>query len=127
MQHRFFLLFLATCVLSTACGSDRPVVGYDGPIPSDEARQLLEELQGETIADAGGLLDADGLELDGFAVIPNPRTGKSPVMRVSRGDRVEWIPLLTDGDVADLYRRVRGSAPDGIEGEMSEAYRQLWR
>ena len=34
-----------------------------------------------------------------------------------------WILLRTDGDVADLHRRMTGSVPAGLGGPLSAEYR----
>ena len=64
---------------SAAARSDRPAPGYHGPCPSPEAQGLLLELRGATLALAGG----GEVVIGDFAVVPNPVTGKGPVVGLS--------------------------------------------
>lgn len=121
-----FPSLLALTLLVVGCESRAPSPGYDGPIPSREARALLQPLRGATFEDATGVLGGGTWTVEGFAVVPNPRSGKSPVVRLSCGERQDWVPVLTDGDVADLVRRVLGDAPAEFVGPTSEAYEAVW-
>lgn len=73
-----------------------------------------------------------------FAVVPNPVLGQGPVVGLAapgsmasdagpwraQGERGRWfLPVLTDGDAADLVRRVTGEEPRGFGGERSARYR----
>ena len=127
MHRRLLSTLLATCSALAACGSDGAMVGYDGPIPSAEARRLVRELEGEPIAQTDAAFGPGTWIVGPFGVVPNPRTGKSPVVQVHSSEARDWIPLLSDGDVADLVRRVRGSAPEDHAGELSEAYADVWK
>jgi len=111
MHHKPLSTLFAGCIALAACGSERTSVGYDGPNPFVEARRLAHELEGETIADTGGAFGAGVWIVGPFGVVPNPRTSKSPVVQVPFSEARDRIPLLSDGDVADLVRRVRGLRP----------------
>lgn len=117
-------LIYALCI---ACGTEPPVVGYDGPLPSVAARGQLDDLMQRPILRAEGEFAVGTWTIESFGVLPNSRTGKGPVALVSSGHLRDCIPLLTDGDVADLSARVDGSAPDGLAGTMSVEYRAVWQ
>lgn len=119
-------ILLLALLCSASCGGTTAPVGYSGPIASVEARNLLGELRGLTFDDAAGELGGGTFTVGPFGVIPNPRTGKGPVVQLE-GPRGEvWLPMEADGDVADLWTRVHGSAPDGVAGSTSDAYRSVW-
>ena len=115
--------------LAAACsGAVAPAPpGYSGPIASTDARDLLAQLQGEVLDDAAGELGGGAFTVGAFGVVPNPATGKGPVVQLEGPGGVVWLPMQTDGDVADLWRRVRGAVPDGLTGPTSDAYRAVWR
>ena len=93
---------------------------------SDEARAALRSLGLET--------DIVEVEVDGWVwlILPVPGpSGTSPwIIRVIRGvpsslldpnNRVGLI--LTDGDVADLYRRITGKVHPTLRGDLSNDYK----
>jgi len=97
-----------------------------------ELLSLFEEPDGTGPGVSGSASIAPGAEIgEGasvgpFAVVPNPRTGKGPVVRLDGPSGAVWLPMETDGDVVDLVTRVRGTAPDGFGGRPSDAYRAAW-
>jgi hypothetical protein len=111
-------------------------------VPSGTAQGALKELRGQWLKGAGGVLGPEELVIvAGFAVVPNPVTGKGPVVilerptaegaaRAKANARTQgegghfWVPVETDGDAADFIRRVTGSAPAGLAGPTSAAYRK---
>jgi len=150
-------LLLALSVLSTVLGCNGqskappapeparapqglPDLGHDGPVPSAAAQEALNALEGKRLRPTGGSLGTAELVItDGMAVIPNPVTGKGPVVSLKLPDSPEqalklgapqgdgghyFLPVLTDGDAADLIRRVTGTAPAGLAGPTSETYRK---
>jgi len=139
---RAVALFLAGSILSladAACGLDVRA-GYSGPYPSAAAQEALHALTGSTIP-AAGSLGAEGarLALVSFGVVPNGLTGLGPVAILREEGRApaahdpnapqgadgQWIlPVLTDGDAADLVQRATGSAPPNFGGPTSAAYRE---
>jgi hypothetical protein len=104
-----------------------PTPGYDGPLPSAAAREVLHELKGERLVDVLGGLDpaAPGRAyvIGDFAVVPRPALGKGPVVRLT-GAEVRLLPVVGDGDVADLFWRVRGRRHPQLSGKVSRAYRE---
>ncbi|MCY2959509.1 MAG: hypothetical protein NTY35_05025 [Planctomycetota bacterium] len=143
MGHRLRLvaIFLAgtgVSLLELACGMDVRA-GYTGPYPSAAAQQALQTITGKAIV--GSALGPPGAELtvQSFGVVPNPLTGKGPVVILLEHDRAllphdpnapqgadgRWyVPVLTDGDAADLVRRATGESPQNFGGATSEAYRK---
>ncbi len=130
-----FVLF--AFVLFASCA--RPAeAGYSGPYPSAAAQRALVKLAGSALP-LGALGDtADQLVIESFAVVPNPVTGKGPVVRLHRrgqavtpvslqaaqgADGVWYLPVVTDGDAADLVRRATGSPPADFGGPTSAVYR----
>lgn len=128
MRHAPALLLALLVPLAAACGAGSPrPPGYSGSIASIEARSLLADLSGRTFEDTTGALGGGTITVGPFAVVPNPRTGKGPVVQVQGPDGTDWLPMHTDGDVADLWMRVHGTAPDDVSGTLSAAYRDVWR
>lgn len=133
-MHRtatILLLFavLVGCSWLAGCNWLAPApapVGYSGPIASVEARNLLAELSGATFEDTSGALGGGTFTVGPFGVIPNPRTGKGPVVLVDGAAGTRYLPMHTDGDVADLWAHVKGAPPAGIDMAMSDAYRAVW-
>jgi hypothetical protein len=102
-------------------------VGYEGPLPSAAARQSLGALNGKTLPAGSIAFCANELRVDSFLVLPNmpallvddtTSVGRPPAGRY-------WIPVLCDGDVADLHQRIAGSVPSGVAGAPSDAYRKF--
>lgn len=56
-----------------------------------------------------------------FGVIPNPVTGKGPVAVLTQGKQSAYIPVLTNADCADLYKRVTGKTSK-LAGKVSTTY-----
>lgn len=117
--------------------------GYSGPYPSAAAQRALREIRGRTLAPevlGSAFAVANGVELqiESFGVVPNPVTGKGPVVRLRESHRdvtpmdlgaeqgedgVWFVPVLTDGDAADLVQRATGTAPVNFGGVTSAEYR----
>jgi hypothetical protein len=131
-----------TALLALGCASPKgspPAPGYHGPYPSGPAQAVLKGLKGQRLRGAGGELAGGDLIVIGFAVAPNPVTGKGPVMVLQREDSPEkpmplsapqgtrgyyWLPVLTDGDAADLHQRVTGRPHPELSGELSSEYKK---
>lgn len=107
-------------------------VGYEGPLPSVEARASLNELLGRTLpAGSVGFTSAE-LLLRSFLVTPlfpaviavEPGRATQPANALPREGSVGtfWIPTLTDGDIADLRRRAGLAVPEWMEVSMSAEY-----
>lgn len=126
-------------LVDAACGLDVRA-GYSGPYPSASAQAALHTLTGSTIP-ASGALGAEGarLRVVHFGVEPNGLTGLGPIAilreegrepiahdpNAPQGAAGQWIlPVLTDGDAADLVLRATGSAPPNFGGPTSAAYRE---
>lgn len=79
--------------------------------------------------DKEGVFGGGDWTVGAFAVIPNPvsRNGKGPIVIIRQGDATRYLPMESDGDVVDLYRRVHGSPPEGLKRVQSEAYRAVWK
>ena len=126
---RTLALLALTSIAPCACfqGARPPAPGYHGPLPSTAARGVLRELEGERLVDALGGLDpaAPGraYSIGAFGVVPDPLLGKGPVVRLT-GAAAHMLPVLGDGDVADLFWRVRGRRHAQLGGELSQPYRQ---
>lgn len=96
------------------------------PVPSQAGIDAAYSLCGQELVEHGGRW-GDGLWIVAhFVVLPHDGVKRGWVM-VEKGRLVHYIPVETDGDVADLWRRVRGAAPEHLRGEQSEAYREFWR
>ena len=106
-------------------------VGYSGPYPDGDAQGVIkEDLKGWTYSDKDGVLGGGRWTVGGFAVIPNPRSPswKGPVICLDQGDRSEYIPVETNADVADFYRRVTGKAhPILPASPLSDSYRRAMK
>ncbi len=70
------------------------------------------------------------LQLDGSRFfVSNQQAGsawtKSPCWTVDElgTDSPRWFPVVVEGDVADLYRRITGKEHATLKGEMSEEYK----
>jgi hypothetical protein len=134
--------FAGAALLAASCAPD-VVAGYSGPYPSAAAQRALQAIVGRSLPpESLGTLGERGvvLEIESFAVVPNPVTGKGPVMRLCESGRatvppaadpaqghdgVWYLPVLTDGDAADLVRRATGSVPLDFGGSTSAAYRAV--
>lgn len=112
--------------LVAGCGSTlKPVPpGYSGSVPSGAAQQAIRQLAGKPLTTTGGRLGAATWTVGQFAVIPNPVSGKGPVVMLAAADgSPAYLPVDTDADVADLCRRVTGAAhPTLAAGAPSERY-----
>lgn len=116
---------LATLLtLGFACGGgDAPPPGYVGAVPGARGQFALSELQGKTFVDSTGALGGGEWIVGPFGVVPNPVSEKGPVVRLSRGGDERWLPIETDGDVADFVKRVTGRESELVAGRTSVAYR----
>ncbi len=96
--------------------------GYDGAAPGPAAQRLLKDLRERSVTDPALAPPPGSWKVDSFAVVPNPVTGKGPVVRLRSGGEERWIPVLTDGDAADLWQRVTGQAPAIDSSRLSPEY-----
>lgn len=119
-------LLLSTVLLPLLACSEKvpraPLPEYSGPRPSQEAQEALNGLRGAAYEDSTGSYVVQS----GFAVIQNPATGHGPVVSLAPnldGAPERWIPVLTDGDAADFYLRVRGEPHPRFAGQTSAIYR----
>lgn len=112
-------------LLFGCCGP--PPVGYRGPIPSVEARQSLNGLIGRSLPAGSVAFAATELQVQSFLVLPNmPAVVVEDPAAATTGATAEfWIPVLQDGDIADLHRRITGTVPAGMAGATSDAYRRM--
>jgi hypothetical protein len=115
---------LLSCLLA-ACGPGP--VGYQGSLPSIAARRTLADLVGKSFPPGTVAFTAREVRVAGSVVGPNGLTlfvDESGAAEAGRTPRRHWIPLQTDGDVADLHRRLTGTTPAGLGGDLSSAYRR---
>lgn len=112
--------------LAMACAAEPPP-GYSGPLPSERAQTAIGTLIGATLQDEDKALGGGAWTIVAFGVVLNPVSegGQGPVVLLERDGERRHLPMEADGDAADLYRRVRGSAPEGVSGETSAAYRRV--
>lgn len=104
------------------------------------AQQALHGIEGQVLRGSPIGNGGPGLTVESFAVIPNAVTGIGPVVvlvtpggatapldtSMPNGAYGRWIlPVQTDGDAADLVRRVTGQAPSGFGGALSAEYRAM--
>lgn len=112
--------------------------GYSGSYPSAAAQQALHAIAGKTIVSGSLGLPGESLVVSAFGVVPNPLTGKGPVVilrqpgveptpldpNAPQGADGRWyLPVLTDGDAADLVWRATGETPRDFGGTTSAVYR----
>lgn len=131
------LAIASVSLFGVGCGS-RVSAGYDGPYPSAAAQQALRTLTGRALPQGTLAAEPAPLEIVSFGIVPNPVTGKGPVVRLREpgtpltnsplgapngADGNWYLPVLTDGDAADLVLRATGSAPMNFAGETSATYR----
>jgi hypothetical protein len=122
-------IFGALLVLATAgCGANSPPPpGYNGPVPGAKGQFALSELAGKTLVDTTGAFGGGEWTVGPFGVVPNPLSEKGPVVRLTRGADERWVPIETDGDVADLVLRVTGERSAFVDGKTSVAYRNVMK
>jgi hypothetical protein len=116
---------LVLLLLATACG--RPPVGYAGPLPSGAAQVSLNALLDKTLPAGSVAFCAHELRVRGFLVMaPLPALIVEDQTAAAAGRTVQFsIPVLQDGDVADLHLRITGVAPAGMPRDLSDAYRRM--
>ena len=132
-----FLACASVSLLGAGCGS-HVTAGYDGPYPSAAAQHALRALTGRTLPAETLAAEPAPLEIVSFGIVPNPVTGKGPVVRLREpglpltssppgspqgADGIWYLPVQTDGDAADLVLRATGSVPLNFAGETSAIYR----
>jgi hypothetical protein len=109
-------------------------VGYRGPIPSVAARKALEPLYGRALPAGSVGFHSKELVVKSFLVTPfapsviveDPTLATQPPDALPRPNSGRfWIPVLTDGDIADLLRRAGLTPPPGIDGEKSSEYERF--
>lgn len=104
-------------------------VGYRGPLPSVEARRSLREVFGRSLpAGSVGFTQAE-LALEHFLVTPFAPSVIAAEVNSAQAEGREptrhWIPVLTDGDIADLRRRAGLEVPAWMDGERSTSYERF--
>ena len=117
-------LLLLSHLLCSCVRTDPPAPGYSGPYPSAKGQAVLRLLQGQVFNDVQGLIGGGAWTVGPFGVVPNPVTGKGPVVLLTQGDRTVYLPVETLGDVADLHRRVTGSDSPLVSGQTGANYRR---
>lgn len=126
LRTAILLLCCAACASSGSFACARrepPPPGYGGSVPSGSAQRALDALDGRTIAFAQG---AAPWTVAGFAVVPNPVTGKGPVVRLTQGKLERYVPMPTDAEVADFVARVDGRTEAPLPA-LDAAYRAALR
>jgi hypothetical protein len=113
--------------LAVALGGCESPVGYRGPLPSLEARGTVNALEGAVIP-AGSVRFTDHeLVVRRFIVLPTyPAVileETAPPDDTNEPKRF-WVPVLTDGDIADLHRLTGREFPLPHSGELSAEYRR---
>ncbi|MFH0944978.1 MAG: hypothetical protein V2A76_07250 [Planctomycetota bacterium] len=114
------LVLVLTSLVS--CFFDTPPPGYSGPVPSARGQAVLQELEGQVLTDGTGAFGGGDWTIGPFGVIPNPVSGKGPVVLLEQDGETRYLPVETQGDVADLYRRVTGRTSPLVKGGTSERY-----
>ena len=105
---------------SMACARrEMPPPGYDGAVPSGAGQRALNAVDGRTVAFAQG---AAPWTVAGFAVVPNPVTGKGPVVRLTQGKLERYVPMPTDAGVDAFVARVHGRT-EAPASNLDAAYR----
>lgn len=119
------LIALLALLLPTACSStgSSARASYDGPMPSASALQLLQNLRGATLEDRMGAFGGGTWEVGTFGVRSGPGGEPVPQVTLTSGGSSKRVPLLTDGDVNDLFKRIRGRDSSLGAGDLSPAYR----
>lgn len=95
------------------------------PVASPEARAVLGELKGRSFTDREGVFGGGEWTVGSFSVThyPGETWRKGPHVSLTHGATSRHLPMESDGDVADLYRRVTGEPHPTLDAEMSEAYK----
>lgn len=112
-------------IASLGCCSPPPV-GYQGPLPSVAARRTLDVLMGCTLPAGSVAFCSNELVVHSFLVTPTmPALVVDDPSAAAGAKGRYWIPLLQDGDIADLHRRITGAVPAGMPRDTSDAYRRM--
>lgn len=109
----------ATTERGVSAARKMPPPGHSGPVPTPAAQGVFRELSGQKFEHPA---TGEVWTIQGFAVIPNPVTGKGPVALLERDGEKLYLPVLTDADVEDLAHRIDPARPRP-KGELSEEYR----
>ncbi len=109
---------MSLTVLGCAEEPTAAVDPYHGPYPSREAEQALYALAFHRFQDP-----LPGWGEAAFHISPSPDGNLHPLIIASGAKYLIQIPLLTDGDAADLYRRITGKEHPTLKGELSEDYK----
>lgn len=113
---------LAVLLLSgsalTGCQPSPTRPGHTGPVPSAAGQALIGSIEGQTLRPSP---TSTPWVVLGFGVVPNPVTGKGPVVLLERGSERGYLPVLGDADAADLYQRVSGKKSE-LAGQTSPTY-----
>lgn len=123
------LLLLLASAFAFACsnaGDPAPAPGYVGVVPGARGQFELAALVGKTFVDETSAFGGGEWTVGPFGVVPNPVSEKGPVVRLARGGEERWLPIETDGDVADFVRRVTGATAT-VSGRTSVAYRNAMK
>lgn len=121
------LLVSICCGCSALVGTDPPPPGYVGTVPGAKGQFALSELVGKTFEDHAGAFGGGAWTVGPFGVVPNPVSEKGPVVKLTQGGNERWLPIETDGDVADLTMRVTGTRSELVSGKTSVAYRNAMK
>lgn len=113
-------LALALVLAVAGCTAKVEPPGYKGPLPSAAGQSAMKALAGKTLRDASG----NDWTVNWFAVVPNSGSpgGLGPAVELERAGVKKHIPVESDGDAADLHRRVTGSAHATLTGSPGKAY-----
>ena len=110
--------------------------GYRGPLPTSQARQHLTALWGKTLPAGSVAFTSKEVTLLSCVVGPS-----GPLVMVEEAgehkkpsDGRHRIPVLTDGDIEDLFQRATGegfgerasprASSEPVVWELSDAYRR---
>jgi hypothetical protein len=114
---------MAAAILLAGCKPEMPPApGYKGPLPSDAAQAAVAALAGKTFVDTTGTL-SPGPWVVGGTVVAGPH-GLN--LDLSQGSIRTNVPILCDGDAADMYRRVTGAIHPALAGPISAPFARFW-
>jgi len=126
MQRALRTVFLLLLAALSGCHDRPPPPGYTGPIVGDVARGALHSISGRAFHDRDGVFGGGKWTVGQLAVtpLPNEPSKKGPYVRIVQDGRSIVLPMEADGDAADLYRRVVGTAHEHLTTSTSEPYRR---
>jgi hypothetical protein len=112
-----------------ACGQDKPMPpGYYGRMASERGQNILWDLREKTFKDDKDELGGGEWKVGNMIVTPHPKGAgpKQPYVGLSQGEVTVWAPVLCDGDVQDLHRRVHGKLHPDLSGDPGPEYKAAW-